>query len=149
MILAAVATTLDRVELPRLQRAAFLNSVVYHSVAPWKYTAFMKLHALEHASPSGHHAQSSFVSSDAAMFARTMLDRVRLENVPYPAVCPASGGSVAIIWTIGIKQLEAIFGPDKSGSFVLSDGDEIVDDGEMSAAESESFSKAIEDMLDA
>jgi hypothetical protein len=150
MIVAEVATTMDRIErTPRSQRAAFLNAITYCSIAPWKYTALMKLHDLERASLPGSNARSTLVSSEAAMFARTMLNGLQIENVPNPTVCPASGGSVAIIWTVGLKQLEAIFGPDKSGSFVLSNGDEIVDDGEISVKESGSFSRAIEGILEA
>ena len=107
----------------------------------------MKLHDLEHAPGAQNNATDAFVSPDAAMFARTILGGLSRENVPTPAVCPASGGSVAMIWSVGLKQLEAIFGPDKTGSYVLSDGDALVGDGEVTAEDSISFSAAIEDIL--
>ena len=148
MILAEVPTTLERSELTvRSQRAALMSANAYYSIAPWKYTALMKLHNLEHQHPSQNKSASTFVSSDAAMFARTILDVLQGENVPTPTVCPVSHGSVALIWTVGRKQLEAIFGPDKSGSFVLSNGDEIADDGEITTNNTAPFCKAVEDIL--
>lgn len=145
MIQAQIATTLDHSELTvRLEKTALISASAYYSIVPWKYTALMKLHKLEHSQAILEKAGKLIVSSDAAMFARTILGGLEGENLPTPTVCPVSGGSVAMIWTLGLKQLEAIFGPDKSGSFVLSDGDEIVGDGEISPNDTASFSGALE-----
>jgi hypothetical protein len=62
-------------------------------------------------------------------------------------VCSVDGGSVALIWTVGLRQLEAIFGADKLGSFVLSDGDKIIGDGEIATHDTTSLSTALEDMM--
>jgi hypothetical protein len=150
MIPAEQATTLDRSVLTaRSQKEAFMCSTAYYSTAPWKYTALMKLHTLENAEKSHESCQGGAVSPNAAMFARTVLDGLRGEDLPTPSVCPVSGGSVAMIWTVGVKQLEAIFAPDKSGSFVVSDGDNLVDDGEISVRSAGLLSKALDSILNA
>jgi hypothetical protein len=83
------------------------------------------------------------------MFARTILDEIKGDNLPAPTVCPASGGSIAVIWSVGEKQVEAIFGPDKMGSFVLSNGDDVVEDGEVSPNDAASLVSALNDILTA
>jgi hypothetical protein len=147
MITAEVPTTLDQSELlSRSHRASLINSSAIHSVVPWKYTALLRLHDLERAlGVSGAPAQAASLS--AIMFARTILDAVKGDNLPTPSVCPASGSGVALIWTVGSKQLEAIFGSDKLGSFVLSDGDDIVHDGEIAAGDAASLAGALNDIL--
>jgi hypothetical protein len=81
------------------------------------------------------------------MFARSFLSSLSGDNLPVPAVCSVDGGSVALIWTVGLRQLEAIFGADKLGSFVLSDGDKIIGDGEIATHDTTSLSTALEDMM--
>src|ERR1035438_1535229 len=124
MITAEVPTTLDQSKFTvGLHMASLMHSSAFHAVAPWKYTTLLKLHDLEHSPGSQPGATPLTVSSSAAMFARTILDEIKGDNLPAPTVCPASGGSIAVIWSVGEKQVEAIFGPDKMGSFVLSNGD--------------------------
>lgn len=144
MIQAHIATTLDHSKFTVQPRnAALINSSAYYAEAPWKFTALIKLRELENTPTSQIQAEDLLISANATMFARTVLGAVQEENLPTPAVCQVTGGSVAMIWTVGLRQLEAIFGPDRFGSFVLSDGDQIVGDGEMSTDDTESFSSAL------
>lgn len=146
MITIEMPTTLERIELtvPVLQ-ATFLNTSPRLPFPAWKSATLRKLHDLEQPQVSTGSSVGSI--SEATKFARTMLDELQKENIPTPAVCPVPEGSIAIIWTVGMNQLEAIFGPDKSGSFVLSKGDEVVGDGEISSDDTAMFRKAVDDML--
>jgi hypothetical protein len=149
MIQADVATTLDRSQLKaRFQEASVLNAQAYYQVAPWTYIALMKLHNLEHGKGSRRGTLNVPVSADAAMFARAVLSDLKEEELPIPGICSVEGGSVALIWTLGLRQLEAIFGPDKSGSFVLSDGDRIIGDGEFYSTDTAPLSTALEGMME-
>jgi len=148
MIHADVATTLDKSHLKaRLFEASMLNAYAYHALAPWTYIALMKLHNLEHGKNGQQGAAAARASVDAAMFARIALTGLRAENLPIPGVCSSESGDIAIIWTIGPRQIEAIFGADQSGSFVLSNGDVIVEDGEITAHDVAPLSRALEDMM--
>ncbi len=148
MITAEVPTTLDSaVPTFRPYREALIHPSAFHCVAPWKYTALLKLHDLERSTPPDLLAHGLAVSIDAVMFARTILDSVTRDNLPTPEVCPVSGGDVAVIWSVGDKQLEAIFAPDRTGSYVLSHGEEIVEDGEVSVDNAVPLIGALEDIL--
>jgi hypothetical protein len=119
----------------------------YYGGAPWKYTAYSKLHEFETNPSTTQLAENLAVAHSAAMFARAVLDKVNEADLPNPSVCPVSGESLGIIWTVGHKQLEAIFAPDSSGSYVLSVGDDIVEDGEISRESVDSLEKALKSIL--
>lgn len=146
MIHASVATTLDDSQVkPHLLEASVLNAQAYFEVAQWTYIALMKLHNLEHGKGAG--IIKTPVAPEAAMYARTVLTDLTSGDLPVPGVCSVEGGSVALIWTVGMKQVEAIVGPDKSGTFVVSDGDRIIVDGDIIARDTSALSKALEDMI--
>ena len=148
MITAEIPTTLDQSKFTvGLHKASLMHSSAFHAVAPWKYTTLLKLHDLEHLPGPHLGAKMLTVSSGAAMFARTILDEIKGDNLPTPTVCPASGGSVAVIWSVGEKQVEAIFGADRIGSFVLSSGDDVVENGEVSPNDAASLASALNDIL--
>lgn len=124
-----------------------LNSLAYYSVAPWTYTALMKLHTLEHPHERQRTAQNPPVSPAAAMFARISLSELKCDELPVPGVCSVEGGDVALIWTVGLKQIEAIFGADRAGSFVFSEGDALVVDGEFVQHDTASLLRALKVMV--
>jgi hypothetical protein len=119
----------------------------YYDFAPWKYTAYSKLHEFETSPSAMQINENLLVAQSTAMFARSVLDRVHEPELPSPSVCPVSGESLGIVWTVGHKQLEAIFAPDASGSYILSVGDEIVEDGEISRANIDSLERALRSIL--
>jgi len=148
MIHADVATTLDKSQqTTRLLEASMLNAHGYYTVAPWTYIALMKLHNLEHEKSGQYRGIATQVAPEAAMFARVTLSDLVTTDLPIPRVCATEDGDVALIWTIGLKQIEAIFGADRLGSFVSSDGDTIVGDGEIAAHEVESLATALAEMM--
>lgn len=148
MIPASAATTLDKSHLTtRIFEASMLNAHAYYAVAPWTYIALMKIHNLEHGRFGQQPAAAARVSPDAAMFARVALIDLRTDSLPVPGVCSSESGDVALTWTIGLRQIEAIFGSDQSGSFVFSNGDAIIEDGEIATHDTASLSKALEEMM--
>jgi hypothetical protein len=148
MIQADVATTLDR-SLPKTRffEPSLLNTQAYYEVAQWTRIALMKLHNVEDVRQKRKGLAQIEVESRATMFARRVLIDLWKDNLPVPGVCPVEGGSVALIWSIGQRRVEAVFGSDWSGSFVFIDGDSIVGDGEICADNSEALRTALEDMM--
>lgn len=148
MIQAEVATTLDRSQLTtKFQEASMLNAQAYYQVAPWTFVALMKLHNLEQGNATQSGVQRIRVSEDAVRFARTVLADLKAENVPIPGICPAESGDIAMTWTVGLKQVEAIFGPDRLGTFVVSNGDKIIGDGDFEPHDTVALCLALEGMM--
>jgi hypothetical protein len=81
------------------------------------------------------------------MFARNILVGIESCTLPSPTVCPVTSGDIAVIWSVGSKQLEIIFGPDRTGSFVLTRGEEITDSGDIADRDSTALERALNDLL--
>jgi len=150
MNLAMLPAKLDRAESmanPQFNRFLLSAPSAYYDGAPWKYTAYSKLHELE-SSPSAVQVTANLlVAQSTAMFARSILDQVYEPDLPTPSVCPVSGDGLGIVWTVGPKQVEAIFAPDASGSYVVSVSGEIVADGDINRGTIHSLQTALRSLL--
>lgn len=81
------------------------------------------------------------------MFARATIGTLPNMNLPTPVVCPVSGGSLGMVWTVGNNQLEMIFDADQRGTYVLSNSDSIIDDGELDGNSQEVLQRALTRLL--
>ena len=125
----------------------FFSSAI-HASAPWQYTVFSKLHDLEKSKTKSSASKMLPVSVPAVMFARVVLADLRdIDNIPTPSVCPTSGGEVGIVWSFGSRQLEVVFSHNQSGSFVLSEDDEIIEDGEVAPHSTARLQSAISSIV--
>ena len=115
--------------LPTFGADLFINRAHY-AAAPWLFTALQKLHDLSGASDVTQHSALK-VSPSTVTFARATIGTLPNINLPTPTVCPVSGGCLGIVWTVGNNQLEMIFDADQRGTYVLSNGESIIDDGEL------------------
>jgi hypothetical protein len=86
-------------------------------------------------------------ASSAFDFARLAIAQVSGVALPSPVVCPVSGGSIGMIWSLGPKQLEVIFDADHAGSYVLSKGDEVIEDGEIAMSSQQPLQFALVNFL--
>ena len=150
MTIAAAPTMLDssKVLNPfKANKQLFFSGAIYAS-APWQYTVFSRLHELEKSRVKVGASRMLPVSHSAVMFARVVLADLRsVENIPTPTVCPTSGGEIGVVWSFGNKQLEVVFSGYERGSFVLSEQDEIVDNGDLAADSVAQLQKAISSIV--
>jgi hypothetical protein len=125
----------------------FFSSAI-HASAPWQYSVFSRLHDLEKSKTPTGPSKMLPVSQPAIMFARVVMAHLRdVDNIPTPTVCPTSGGEVGIVWSFGRKQLEVVFSDNQSGSFVLSENDEIIEDGAVAVHSTERLQNAISSIV--
>jgi ABC-type bacteriocin/lantibiotic exporter with double-glycine peptidase domain len=125
----------------------FFSSAI-HASAPWQYTVFSRLHDLEKSKAKTPASKMHPVSQTAVMLARIVLADLRgVENIPTPSVCPTSGGEIGIVWSLGNKQLEVLFSDNQAGSFVLSQNDEIIEDGEVAPQSTARLQNAINSIV--
>jgi hypothetical protein len=133
MTLAALPVTIDSsraTSSPRKPESVMISQA-YHASAPWLFGALIQLHELSTLPTVIERDANITASKTTVMFARAALAKLPDLNLPTPTVCPISGGSVGIVWSVGSKQLEAIFDSDQVGTYVLSMGDQIIGDGDI------------------
>jgi hypothetical protein len=149
MTLTALPTTIDtsRATSSLRKPESVMISQAYHTSAPWQYGALIQLHALS-TTPTVMERDANITASETTvMFARAALARLPDLNLPTPTVCPVSGGSVGIVWSVGSKQLEAIFDSDQLGTYVLSMADQIIGDGEIDASSISQLESALKSLV--
>jgi hypothetical protein len=149
MIIAASTITLDasKPTAPRKIAEMLLTTKAYFATPPWQYTAFSKLHELGKPLSNTRRASDLPVAQSTIMFARTIISDLHHLNVPSPVVCPISGGGVGMVWCLGSKQLEVVFGADQSGSFILSKDDQIIEDGDLAGKSTPEFERALRSIV--
>jgi hypothetical protein len=134
MTISASPATLDNSMriAPGITTQELLTTHAHFAAAPWQYTVFSKLHDLERARGQAGRVEDLKVAQPTIMFARTVIADLTDLNIPAPVICPVSGGAVGMVWSLGSKQLEVVFAHDQTGSFILSQGDQIIEDGDVS-----------------
>ena len=143
---APVTFDIDRTSPPQRSPEGLINQA-YYADAPWQFTALMKLHQLA-TSPTVSQMDADITPSESTfMLARASIAKLPTMNLPSPSVSPVSGGSIGMVWSLGVKQLEVIFDRDQAGSFVLSKGNSIIDDGEISGEHTDSLHRALSNLL--
>jgi hypothetical protein len=130
----------------RSNRELLINQAC-HAEAPWQFSALRKLHDLSTTPTASERNEDLIPAPSAFMFARIAVAQVTGITVPSPMVCPVSGGSLGMIWSLGSKQLEVIFDADQLGSYVLSNGDAIIEDGDIKMASTQPLHKALASFL--
>lgn len=137
---------IDKTSPPPRSRDTLINQA-YFASAPWQFTALMKLHQLAN-TPTVNRADADLAPSQGTfMLARASIAKLPAMDIPSPSVCPVSGGSIGMVWSLGIKQLEVIFDHDQIGTYVLTEGNSIIDDGEISAEHIDSLQRALNSLL--
>jgi hypothetical protein len=149
MTIAESPATLDARDLvkPLTLRQTLLTSQGYFSTAPWQYTVYSTLHDLEGQRENKSAMHDLTVAQQTIMFARTVVADLHSLNIPSPTICPISGGGVGMVWSLGAKQLEVAFSADQSGSFILSKGEQIVDDGDISVEHTSGLVRALRSVM--
>lgn len=148
MMLGCVPATfdIDRTSPAPRGREALINQA-YFASAPWQFTALMKLHQLAN-TPTVNQADANLAPSQSTfMIARASIAKLPAMDLPSPSVCPVSGGSIGMVWSLGMKQLEVIFDHDQIGTYVLTKGNSIIDDGEISTERIDSLQRALNNLL--
>jgi hypothetical protein len=149
MTISASPATLDTSTriAPRIFPQALLTTPAHFAAAPWQYTVFSKLHDLERGRGQVGRVEDLTPAQPTIMFARTVIADLTDLNIPAPTICPVSGGAVGMIWSLGSKQLEVVFAHDQTGSFVLSQGDQIIEDGDVSAQSTKELEWALKSII--
>lgn len=132
----------DRYTFRPLRRHYSLLNSVHHPEAPWANVLMGRLRDLE-TCPKNPFPGQAEVNPCSVRFARIALSAFFTENLPDPAVGPISGGAVGVSWCLGAKQLEVIFAPDRSGCYILSKGNEILENGDFIQQNMDSLTRAI------
>lgn len=146
--LNAQATRIDTSKLlPSSFHESLLTKPGFYTGAPWQYVAVSRLREIEVQPAAVLPAGNLQVAGSTANFARAVVGSLPGLDLPVPVVCPVSGGSIGMIWSLGTKQLEAIFPPDGLGSFVLSHGDEVIDDGDIKSTAIDALRHALDDLM--
>jgi hypothetical protein len=118
----------------------------YRDLSDWQFVAYSRLHDLERSTGQAE-VDAGMDAKRSTGFARAIIDLVKAPDLPIPTVCPVPGSSVGMIWSVGQKQLEAIFEPNATGTYIVVCGGEVSDDGEFSSGSIGSLETALQSIL--
>jgi hypothetical protein len=105
-----------------------LTEVQPSHIAPWLFAALERIHEIEK-SPRNYPGMADLtVTQETARYARSVLGSLFSLDLPGPTVAALSGGALGIAWSIGTRELEAVIYPGYETSFVVSVGDQVIED---------------------
>ena len=140
--------------VPPRQHPLLTTPGVY-DIAPWMYTALSRIHELEGEPRQLAGIGDLAITQPTAMYARTILDGLhrglspdRL-HIPTPGVSPVSGGAIGFVWSLGSRHLEVIVSPDRVTSYVVAEGDSVLDEDDFDGEDTGKLQKALTRLLSA
>ena len=149
MLACTVPATVDMTSVTSssARSIGFINRS-FSADAPWQMATLNKLHELATLTTVPDRDADLVPAESTFMFARLAIAKLQgLPQLPNPVVCPVSGGSIGMIWKVSGKQLEVIFDDDYLGSWVLSQGQTILGDGDIDGESTSQLKMALGGLL--
>lgn len=144
---AATATKLQR--MPMYEKPAQLERVVGFESARWLPTLLSNLRLLETTGGDIPGVGDLRISSSTADHMRRLLSVISTTALPEPIVSPFSGGGIALVSTIGERELTFTAYPGHNG-FIFSrtdDRGEDAEDGVFTIAEDDRLKRIVSEFL--